>query len=312
VLEVDYVSAPQTAVRDRVAAVYNKIGTVKNGDRVEVIDRERRFLKIRTAGGLEGWIEQRSVISQQVYDELQKLAEENKLVAPQATGVTRNETNIHLEPERESDHLYLLNPGDKVSILKRATTEKEKSTAPPPTAKGKKEPPKPVMEDWWLIRDSQGHTGWVLGRFIDLDVPMDVAQYAEGQRIQGFFVLNQVLDEDKKVAEYLVILSEPRDGLPYDYNQIRIFTWNVHRHRYETAYRERNLEGFFPVIVGHENFDKEGNLPIFILKVRNDAGEMIEKKYKMNTPMVRRVLAPGEVQEKSKPKSGSRQAKKHR
>jgi hypothetical protein len=34
---------------------------------------------------------------------------------------------------------------------------------------------------------------------IDLDVPLDVAQYAEGQRIVAFFVLNQVQDGDKKV-----------------------------------------------------------------------------------------------------------------
>ena len=36
VLEVAYVSAPQAALRDQVAAVYNRVGTVKNGDRVEI------------------------------------------------------------------------------------------------------------------------------------------------------------------------------------------------------------------------------------------------------------------------------------
>ncbi len=33
---------------------------------------------------------------------------------------------------------------------------------------------------------------------IDLDVPLDVAQYAEGQRIVAFFVLDQVEDVDKQ------------------------------------------------------------------------------------------------------------------
>ena len=59
VLEVVYVSAPQAVLRDRVAAVFEKVGTVKNGDRIEVIDRDRRFLKVRTSAGLEGWLEQR-------------------------------------------------------------------------------------------------------------------------------------------------------------------------------------------------------------------------------------------------------------
>ena len=33
-----YVSAPQAFLRDQVAAVYNKAGTVKNGEAVQVLD----------------------------------------------------------------------------------------------------------------------------------------------------------------------------------------------------------------------------------------------------------------------------------
>ena len=286
-----------TNLRDRVAPVYNKVGTVKNAERVEVLDRDRRFFKVRTASGLEGWVEQRYTITQQTYDRLQKLAQDNQDDPVQAAGTTRNDTNIHLEPERDSEHLYQLNQGAKVNILKRSTTEKQPGTAPL-NSQGKKEAPKPAMEDWWLVRDAQNRTGWVLARMVDIDVPLDIAQYAEGQRIQAFFPLDEVQDGDKKVAEYLVVLSEPKDGMPFDYNQVRVFTWNVRRHRYETAYRERGLEGFFPVTVTRENFDKEGNLPVFILKAQDAAGNLVDRKYKLNTPMVRRVLAPGEVLER--------------
>ncbi len=294
-----YVSAPQANLRDRVAAVYEKVAVVKNGERVEVLDRDRRFLKVRTAAGLEGWLEQRYTISQQTFDQLQKLAQDARSYSAQGTGATRNDTNIHVEPARDSDHLYQIGQGSKVSILKRATTEKQPAARPPASSAGKKDAPKPVMEDWWLIRDAQGHTGWVLARMVDLDVPLEVAQYAEGQRIQAFFVLNEVPDSDKKVPEYLMLFSEPRDGNPYDYDQVRVFTWNVRRHRYETAYRERKLEGFFPVTVGRENFEKEGELPTFTLKVRDATGNLVDRKYKMNTPIVRRVLSPGEVPQKA-------------
>ena len=87
---------------------------------------------------------------------------------------------------------------------------------------------------------------------------------------------------------------EPHDGLPFDFDQVRVFTWNLRRHRYETAYRERKLAGLFPVTVTRENFDKEGTLPVFILWVKDDAGTVNERKYKLNTPIVKRVLAPGE------------------
>ena len=150
---------------------------------------------------------------------------------------------------------------------------------------------------------------------IDLDVPLDIAQYAEGQRIVAFFVLDQVEDVDKqgsgkdpvvkKVPQYLTVLTEPKDGLPFDFNQVRVFTWNTRRHRYETAYRER-MEGVLPVTVTQENFDKEGTLPVFVLRVPDDSGKIIERKYKLNTPIVRRVLAPGEEPVKISQKRGAR------
>ena len=301
-LEVGYVSVPQAALRDRVATVFNKTGMVKNGDRVEILERDRRFARVRTGDGAEGWVEQRFLVTQQVYDAFQKLAQQEQNDPVQATATTRNDTNLHLEPGRETDHLYLLTQGNKVSILRRATAEKILPGASPrPSDESSGQPAKPpaVLEDWWLIRDSQGHIGWVLARMVDLDVPLDIAQYAEGQRIVAYFVLNQVNDADKKVSQYLVALTEPRDGMPFDYNQVRVFTWNVRKHRYETAYRERNLNGVLPITITQEDFDKEGTLPVFVLRVKDEAGNSSEKKYKLNTPIVRRVLAPGE--EPSKP-----------
>ena len=108
------------------------------------------------------------------------------------------------------------------------------------------------------------------------------------------FVLNQVTDGDKQVPQYLMVLTDPKDGMPYDYNQMRVFTWNVRRHRYETAYRERNLFGVLPVTISQENFDKEGLLPVFVVHVQDNSGNIVERKYKLNTPIVRRVLSPAE------------------
>lgn len=307
VLEVAYVSAPQATLRDQVAAIYNRVGTVKNGERVEILDREKRFAKVRTASGIEGWIEQRLLVDQKTYDGLQKLTQDNQSDPVQAPGVLRNDTNLHITPGRDTEHLYQLTSGAKVSILKRATAEKAPSGAPVTKVVGgkmTKTPSGPVLEDWWLVRDDQGRVGWVLARMVDVDVPIDIAQYAEGQRFVAFFALDDVPDGDKKVPEYLCVLTDPRDGSPYDFDQVRVFTWNVRKHRYETAYREHGLSGILPVTITKESFDKEGTLPVFILRVKDEADNVSERKYKLNTPIVRRVLAPGEVP--------SRPAKKRR
>ena len=308
VQEIAYVSVPQAILRDHVSAVFSKTGVVKNGDRVQVLEHERRFARVRTANGTEGWIEQRSLVPQSVYDGFQKLAQQEQNTPVQATGTTRNDTNIHLDPGRETEHLYQLNQGSKVSILKRATAEKSVpgGMAKPTGSKHESSKPAALLEDWWLIRNPDGRVGWVLARMVDLDVPLEIAQYAEGQRTVAFFVLNQVTDKDKKVPQYLVVLSEPKDGLPYDYDQVRVFTWNVKRHRYETAYREHKLNGVLPVTVSPEDFGKEGMLPVFVLHVKDDDGNLSERKYKMNTPIVRRVLAPGEVKEASAPRKKTR------
>lgn len=286
VLEVDYVSAPQVVLRDQLSQVFNKVATASNGDRLEVLDRDRRFARVRTAAGLEGWVEQRYLVNQHVFDAFQKLSQDEKDTVPVGTATTRNDTNLHVEPGRDSDHLYQLTQGSKISVLKRATAEKNLPGAP--RVESGKEVGAP-LEDWWLARDASGHVGWVLGRLVDLDVPIEVAQYAEGQRIVGCFELNEVSDGNKKVPQYLMILTENKDGMPFDYNQARVFTWNVKRHRYETAYRERGLNGVLPVTVSHEDFGKEGDLPTFILRVKDAGGNTVERKYKMNTPIVKRV-----------------------
>jgi SH3-like domain-containing protein len=286
VLEINYVSAPQVTLRDQLAQIYNKVGTAKNGDRVEVLDHAKRFARVRLSSGAEGWVEQRYLVSQDVFDSFQNLRQQETATPPQGTATTRNDTNLHVEPGRDTEHLYQLPQGAKVTLLRRATVEKNLPGSIARAGDAKNAKP---MEDWWLARDSDSHVGWVLARMIDVDVPLDVAQYAEGQRIIGCFPLNEVPDGDKRVTQYLMLLSEARDGLPFDYSQARVFTWNVRRHRYETAYRERNLNGVLPVTISHENFGKEGDLPTFTLRVKDASGNIVERKYKMNTPMVRRV-----------------------
>jgi uncharacterized protein YgiM (DUF1202 family) len=295
--EIAYVSAPQAFLRDQVAAIYNKTGTVKNGEMVQILGRDRRFARVRTSAGVEGWLEQRYLVTKETYDAFQKLAEQVRNDPVQASALAHNQTNIHLQPDRDADHLYQVDLGAKLSLMKRASSAKPLSggQAKPSTAgKEGQSAPAPAMEDWWLIRDEPGHVGWVLGRMLDVDIPLEIAQYAEGQRTVASFVLDQVTDGDKKVPQYLVLLTENKDGMPFDFNQIRVYTWNVRRHRYETAYRERNLNGVLPATLSHEIFEKEGDLPVFVVRVKDEAGNVLERKYKLNTPIVRRVLAPGE------------------
>ncbi|HWZ43732.1 MAG TPA: SH3 domain-containing protein [Candidatus Saccharimonadales bacterium] len=329
-IEYVYVAAPEAALRDRVAAVYNKTGTVHNGERVQVLERlqSKRFVKIRSPRNEEGWVQDRFLASQQTYDQLERLASQYKDVPAQAVAVTRASANLHVTPGRKTEHIFQLNENERVDLLLRQTSdrnapapiavqpnssrknEKEKSNANskdqqrekdrekdreavsdlPSEDQGGKSAAAPVLEDWWLIRNAQKRMGWVLGRILYVDAPIEIGQYAEGQRIVAFFVLGQAQDKDKKVPEYLTLLAENKDGQPYDYTQIRVFTWNTRRHRYETAYREHRLAGVLPVTVGREN-----DTAVFTLQVKDENTATLQtRKFTFNSPMVRRVYGPGE------------------
>ncbi|MEO8725774.1 MAG: SH3 domain-containing protein [Acidobacteriaceae bacterium] len=350
--EFAYISAPQAFLRDHVSAVYNKVGTLNNGERVRVLQHDRRFVKVRNDAGIEGWMEQRNLADAATYERLAELAGKYATVPAQAHGVVRNEVNMHVTPARDSDKLFQLKENDKVDLIQRAVTAKNAVTRAAPAPKPKlviavaqtkletkpqaKKPaqaPAPMAhppappdavatspapdlgppEDWWLVRDANHRVGWVLGRMLDVDVPLEVAQYAEGKRVVAAFVLATVEDPESnkpnhQVPYYLMLTNEPHDGQVQDFNAIRVFTWNTRKHRYETAYRERDLNGYLPVSVAKEDFGKDGVLPTFTIRSKDDAGAMRQHKYRMEGVLVKRIYAPGE-QPEVKPRRQKARAK---
>ena len=49
-----------------------------------------------------------------------------------------------------------------------------------------------------------------------------------------------------------------------------MFIWNAKKHRYETAYRLREQQGYLPVTLGREPVDKFGEEPTFTIRTSPD------------------------------------------
>jgi hypothetical protein len=168
----------------------------------------------------------------------------------------------------------------------------------------------------------------VLSRMLDVDAPDAITRYAEGQRIIGAYVLTTVSDpgasaesgagSDGTVPIYLTLMGPYAVGLAYDFDQVRVFTWNMKMHRYETGFRDKNIEGYLPVTVrmATDPYGKaavaETPLPTFTYKVlaadavavvpdpvtgRVTPGRTIEKTYRLEGNLVRRVAPPGSKDE---------------
>lgn len=285
--EMVYVVAKQTYLRDRVAAVSNRIALVTNGEPLEVVEHGRRFLKTKTSKGEVGWIEDHMVIDQATYDQFAALQQQHGHDPVVATGVLRDDLYLHVKPGRETDRFYLLPENQKLQLLIRASVPKpappqgllptpkpaaKKPGAMPPGGKAVPDSPSVPMDDWWLVRDTKGQVGWLLARRLDVDVPDEIAGYSEGQKIVGAYVLTRVYDSesslpDKLVPEYVSVTNAYKDGLPYDFDQVRVFTWNTKKHRYETAYRQRNIQGYLPIKVSEVTTAKGQKLPVFSFAV---------------------------------------------
>lgn len=350
-----YVTARQTFLRDRVAAVSNRTGEVTNGEKLVVLERARRFVKVRTPRGEIGWIEEKLTADQALADKFDALRVAHQSDPTVAQATARDEVYLHIAPGRETDRFFRLAEGDKLSLLSRAIVAKPvppgavvAKAAAAEAGKAESDAAAPVLEDWWLARDAKGDTGWIYSHLIDVDAPDALTRYAEGQRIVGAYVLAKVDDPDSgmlnngvtvtSIPEYVTVLSPYKAGLPYDFNQVRVFTWNVKKHRYETAFREHDVAGYLPVTIasktdpyGH-SADSAVPLPTFSYKIlAGDAmlpqpdpetgalmtGKMVTKTYRLNGNICQRILAPGtpapeelhpdpEVDKKDKGKKGKK------
>jgi hypothetical protein len=291
-----YVSARQMYLHDRVAAVSNRVAEVVNGQPLEILEHGRRFLKVKTQKNEIGWIEEHAVIDAKTFQAFEQLAVRHKDDPVVASGVVRDEIYLHLTPGREAERFYLLAANAKVQLLARASlpktapgaaqaprpsTTKPAGAATPQAAKPAALAPArtltlppaapPVLEDWWLVRDNQGRAGWVLAGRLDVDVPDEIGTYAEGQRYIGAYVFNKVFDAvaatpDYMVPQYVTVLAPPASGLPFDFDQVRVFTWSLRHHRYETAFRLHPIEGYLPVRVTPA---AEGHAPSFSFQIAN-------------------------------------------
>jgi hypothetical protein len=137
-----------------------------------------------------------------------------------------------------------------------------------------------VGEEWSLVRTKDHLSGWVLTRNLTMSIPDEVAQYAEGKRIAAYFDLGAVKDEEKGINHnWLWAISSDVEG--FDFESIRVFTWNRRRHRYETAYREHPIEGFLPIRVEAS----EGKYRFSVI-VRADGGQFRLRRYQFDGVVV--------------------------
>ncbi len=291
---------------------------VHHGERLTIVAQRRRWYKVRTKKGIEGWTEDRELLDTGQMNRLKDLAKETAGLPSQGVATTFDTLNVHTEPNRLSASFLQVKENEKFDVIAHRVLTREplprrelvlpkpKLEAPKKTKKGSvPPPPEPAppplpkdwlqlskertrapeedlppaaKDDWTLIRTQDGESGWVLTGRVYMAIPDEVAQYAEGHRITSYFSLGKIQDGDAKKDIWLWTTAVGL-GEDHDFDGYRVFTWSLKRHRYETAFIQRRERGFFPVLA------KPGQFSVCLES--DDGQSRIRKQFEMQGNTIR-------------------------
>jgi len=297
--EVAYAGDRKVTVWSSNAQVREPLQNVSFGDRLEVLRRVGDSAEIRTPAGLLGWVATRDLLPEELWLRAVELTKEARAMPPQARAHTKVLSNLRLEPGRDATRLFQLGRDIPVEILERRVIDVS-SPAPPPAASADgdssaADAAAAKKEDWLLVlaqtKDSGEFAGWVVGRFLDLDLPQPLPDYASsaGMRVVGWQELNRVEDKTSgaRKPQYLVFGTRNPEGDPCDFTTMRIFTWGSKRQRYETAFVESDFCGHMPVQVTPAT--ATGGDASFRFEATMDDGDHEEREYRLHQTIVRRT-----------------------
>jgi len=304
-----YINERSVTLFSSMAQVREQVGVLYYGERVEVLANRNDYAKVRTASGAEGWVDGRYLMDPGLWQRSAKLLEQTKGMAVQARGRTKTTTNLRIAPGRTEPRLYQFNRGTEVEIFERAVADWVQVTDEKENVEGEGN----KKEDWYLvrgiatrppgegaIRNSAVMTttqpgdqtipiaGWVVARFISLDLPDQVREGTSSANVRpvAWFELNHVTDDNGDHPQYLVAGTRSAEGQACDFTTLRVYTWNTKKSRYETAYIENDLCGALPIQV---NKGPKGE-PEFRFR---ELDKKEERVYHLVQTVVRRVREEG-------------------
>ncbi len=319
------------------------VSTIAHAEKVEVLERRRRFVQVRTKDQKIGWVDMRLLISAKQRQQIEEMAAAHKAAPSMGRASVFDPLNVHIEPNRFSPTFLQIEEKEKVEIIGHRVVERKPYSGetldladasepqaklpkkrrprkdppiPPPPAPDAPKPPEnwlelsrtpvveapapavpapgkkgrraqalpysgPPMDDMTLIRTGGGKVGWVLSNALFLEVPDEVAQYAEGKRITSYFAVGETMSESGMKNHWLWT-TQSQKYAPFEFDGLRVFTFNARRNRYETAHRERDVKGFFPVVV-----ERAAGGTRFAIVVEEAAGALWKRSYIFDGTRVR-------------------------
>jgi uncharacterized protein YgiM (DUF1202 family) len=215
------------------------VRVLETGDKVDVLERQDNWYRVRYDGQIQGWMEGSTLVTNETKQRIQSLVAESQNLEPQNTAVLKQEANLRLEPGRSTSIIRRVESGVRVEVLDRVT---------------KPRPGSDTARDMWVkVRPAPTEVGWVLAGSLEFDIPSEISQYSEGYVYAAVKMINRVQDPlAGQINWYVIGERKPSSNPNLDFEGIRVFTWNMRKHRYETAFRTKDMRGVYPLEIGQE------------------------------------------------------------
>lgn len=130
-------------VRSDIPLQSATVATVKHGDRLEILQTRRRFLRVRTPNGAEGWTDERQLLAADDMKALRNLNTYAAKLPAQGVAVAYAQLNIHTQPVISSPSFLQLKENEKFDVLQSVVltrSDAPRKTLIPPAPKKARAP----------------------------------------------------------------------------------------------------------------------------------------------------------------------------
>ena len=162
-----FVGPAAVNLRKEIALKSGTVATVHFAEKVEILTIRRRFVRVRTRSGAEGWLDEHMLLRQKDMDQIKAQSDAARALPSQGVATTLEAMNVHAEPNRYSPSYLQLKEGDRFDVLQhrivavppsairkvlippppkpaKRPKKENKSKIPPPPAPA----PPPLPSDW--------------------------------------------------------------------------------------------------------------------------------------------------------------------
>ncbi len=275
------------SVRSSTATLAIELVRLQRAEEVEILERKgTEWVRVRTKGGIEGWVEARHVLRKRAFEQARALEQEMAAIPAQALGQLTGNAAVRLTPGRASDDNILFHApaGTRVEILRRERTRRLSQEILPrryEPRRRRSEPSEisPPSELWYCVRLPESfliRIGWVYAPLVELKVPEPLRHLQGEYPCVAWYEIAQVEDPQVgMVSHYLTFDTHRTAPVPgTDFERLRLWVWNLQEHRYKIA-RWEIAHGVFPI-----EHRREGALHRFRMKLYDPrTGALQEAEY---------------------------------